>query len=506
MKKELHYDISVCDVIPTHPIWNKMLSIGSAEDLLRSEIQDHIVLLKAAFDFEYVRFWSPFTKELLIDVNDPKHDYNFSKLDYIFDFLLQQGLKSHIELIPKPKRIQKNSDEAIIYKENAPFHSIDDWEFLIDAFMKHIIYRYSKAVISEWRMEIWKKESEIEGVDNSRQYFDTFSTTYRIIKKYCENIQVGGCGLQTYLHSEYPDDFMRKFYRNWDDEAIKPDFISIMSYPYEYNSKLTPINPVSKRSTNFSHTKQGVENILDILSPLEIGQLPICVAEWNLTISDRNFINDSCFKGAYIIKTYIELYGCVDEMAYFIGSDHTSEFYDTNVPLYGGTGLITRDGILKPAGFALDFLNRSYPYFIEKGDNYFITTDNFDSYGIVCHNCKELNYNYYNTDENKIEKENISKYFEDNDPLDLHFHFKNITDGTYQIKIYKINGSHGSVLKLWEEMDYEQDISSQDIRYLRRVCEPNLTIKKCIAKHNCIDLDLNMSANEIAFINLSRRE
>ena len=29
---------------------------------------------------------------------------------------------------------------------------------------------------------------------------------------------------------------------------------------------------------------------------------PVYVTEWNLTISDRNYINDTCFKGAYVVK------------------------------------------------------------------------------------------------------------------------------------------------------------------------------------------------------------
>ena len=38
---------------------------------------------------------------------------------------------------------------------------------------------------------------------------------------------------------------------------------------------------------------------------------PVYVTEWNLTISDRNYINDTCFKGAYVVKKYSGLLSIV---------------------------------------------------------------------------------------------------------------------------------------------------------------------------------------------------
>lgn len=82
---------------------------------------------------------------------------------------------------------------------------------------------------------------------------------------------------------------------------------------------------------------------------------PVYVTEWNLTISDRNYINDTCFKGAYVVKNILDCYPLCEGMALFQGSDRISEYYDSHDMLYGGTGIITKDGILKPAGFAFDF-------------------------------------------------------------------------------------------------------------------------------------------------------
>ena len=37
-----------------------MINIGAASDLLQSDMQEHVLILKNELKFEYVRFWSIF--------------------------------------------------------------------------------------------------------------------------------------------------------------------------------------------------------------------------------------------------------------------------------------------------------------------------------------------------------------------------------------------------------------------------------------------------------------
>jgi beta-xylosidase len=228
------------------------------------------------------------------------------------------------------------------------------------------------------------------------------------------------------------------------------------------------------------------------------------ITEWSFSVSDRNYINDTCFKGAYIMKNVINLYGLVDEMAYFHGTDRVTAYYDSNDLLYGGNGLVTKDGILKPAGFAFEFLKGLYAYYIGKGENYLITTDRHDAYEIVCHNQKKLNYNYYFSGEDEIEKEHIWKYYENREPLNLQLELEDIKNGTYQIKISRINESSGSVLDIWGDMDYESELSRNDIKYFRRVCEPKLTIQKAEVRDHTLRLHIPMEVNEIALVRIKK--
>ena len=214
----------------------------------------------------------------------------------------------------------------------------------------------------------------------------------------------------------------------------------------------------------------------------------------------RNFINDTSFKGAYIIKNTLDLYGMVQQMGYAVGSDRQDISFDTNELLFGGGGLLTKDAVMKPAAFAYDFLKRLFPYFIGKDGHMLITTDQHDNYGIVCHNQQELNDNYYLTPEVSMEKEAMWKYYKDRNKLTVCISLDRVTDGVYQIKIYRINDSYGSVMKVWSDMGYEAELFRDDLKYFRRICEPNLTIRKTEAREGNLRIEEQLQPNEIMFI------
>lgn len=490
---------SVCEEKELPRYWGRMLNVGSAADLLRSEIREHVMLLKEALKFEYVRFWNLFSKEMLISL-DGSGEYNFSRLDSVLDFVLAQGLKPHIEIGQKPKvivfAVQKSEYEGTT--KDVPFPDEEKWQDVLTAMMQHLARRYGRAELDTWRMELWFNECEWGRPGTSDTYFRLFEILYRTVRQYSDSLEVGGCGIRL----DCKLDSRREFYRRWKAREIQPDFLSIIYFAYDRGEEQQDM--YAKRSTDDACMKHWLEREIDLLNEAGLGNIKRYLTEWNLTFSERNYINDTCFKGAYIIKNILDLYGMVDDMGYFIGSDRISESYDSQELLYGGTGLMTRDGILKPAGFAFEFLQRLYPYYIGKGANYLITTDRHDSYGIICHNQRKLGYIYYLTKEDELEKESLWKYFEDRDTLDLQLELNDLPNGTYQIKTYCINIKNGNVMNIWKEMAYEKELSRNDIKYFRRMCEPKLTIRKQDVEDAALKLNIPMQYNEIAFIRVRK--
>ena len=50
----LDYEIEAGEIQNLNPGWNQLLNIGAAKDILKSEIQEHIYLLKTSLKFKYV--------------------------------------------------------------------------------------------------------------------------------------------------------------------------------------------------------------------------------------------------------------------------------------------------------------------------------------------------------------------------------------------------------------------------------------------------------------------
>ena len=63
--------------------WEDTINIGTASDLLKSDVREHVLDLKELLNIRYVRFWNIFSKGMLIAPKADEENYNFAKLDAI---------------------------------------------------------------------------------------------------------------------------------------------------------------------------------------------------------------------------------------------------------------------------------------------------------------------------------------------------------------------------------------------------------------------------------------
>ena len=359
------------------------------------------------------------------------------------------------------------------------------------------MYSLKRIAPENWRIEIWLDERKEPGKNTQKEYFEWFNHACRVIRRY-STMEIGGYGIRV----DYEDMQIVDFLKEWKNQEYQPDYLSAICFAYERGEN--KMDYYAKRSLDNEFLLHKIQTMKKLAGKAGMGEVKFYITEWNLSISDRNYINDSCFKGAYVIKNILDAYGKIDELDYFLGSDHVAEYFDSNALLSGSMGLLSKDNILKPAGFAYDSLKRLYPHYIGHGENYLISTNRHHAYGIICHNQKPLNYNYYFTDENQIDREHIWKYFDDKDKLELHFTLNRVERGEYQMKVYRVNEKSGSILDIWAELGYEKELSRDDIKYFRRVCEPKLTMQKCETEKDVLKFAVSLEANEIVFIKLNK--
>lgn len=473
--------------------WRNIINFGDASNLLHSTMREHLMLLHQALGFEYVRFHSLFTEEFYI--RPDQEEYNFTQIDSVLDFILEQDMKPFIDLGVRPKMVVHEVGFSELERDSSMnLYTVESWEHLIRSFVRHVAKRYGQNVMDDWKMELWFDEEWRNDIEKGDLYLEMFGVTYDAVKAVNRNIQIGGYGIRMDVGHRRRLEFLKK----WNTSHCRPDFLTVMFYGYKRGNDETEQS--ASRVTDNDVMLHLIKKEKELIEHAGMSDLPLILNEWNLTPSVRNYINDTSFKGAYIIKNTLDLYGVVQQMGYAVGSDRQTLSFDSGEMIFGGGGLLTKDAIMKPAAFAFDFLNRLFPYFIGKNSHMLITTDRHDNYGIVCHNQQLLNYNYYLTPEASMDKTSMWKYYKDSRKLELHIRLDGVTGGSYRIKIYRINEKYGNIMKVWSDMDYENDLSRNELKYFRRICEPNLTIRKAEAKDNTLEIHEEIMPNEITFI------
>lgn len=482
--------------------FNTAINIGQASDLLNHEVRKQLLQMKETMHFKYVRFWSLFSSQIMMRKDARIGFYNFSYLDNILDFLVGNGLKPFFDMEEKIRRVNKTHKDFLVYdKKDNQIESIQSWEEFIRQFITHLVRRYGLEEVNTWKLEMFFGGYRIKNMDPIDSYFYIFKCSYSIIKKYAPSLEVGGCGF-------FPDYLKhikkkgRRFWEEWIQKAPLPDFISFMIFAY--TADLEEMDHFDKKSGDPEYLKNNIRKMKEELKKYGLSNLKMYITEWNLTVSDRNKLNDNCFHGAYVIKNIIDVYGEVDMLCYFIGTDLYTEYSDTIWLMHGGQGLLTRNGITKPSGFAFRFLKKLKPYYIDKTDNCLLTTDRRNQYSLVCHNMKNLNYYYYLQSDETLDWEKLWKNFTDSNPLTLDLYLQGAQNGEYQMTIQKINEKSGSIQDIWADLEHIQDLSDSEIRYLHRAVVPRMLVKKFVVEDGHIHLELHMRANEIAFINLER--
>ena len=347
-----------------------------------------------------------------------------------------------------------------------------------------------------WYFEQWSGE-DFERLSYDDYFWDVFDTVCQVAKSHSGAIRVGGGGVGI----QYGSVNLQKLVNDWESKRYKPDFISLYCYPYIKGDEEG--TAYARQSTDRDFLKNQLEMAESIIAASPLKDVEIHVTEWSLTISNRNILNDSCYKGAYILKSIVDCLDKVGVLGYWMGSDLFAEHLDSNRLLFGGCGLVNACGIKKPAFYAYRFLNYQGKYLLFKGKNSLVTTNGNNNYSIVCHNYRHLNYKYYLKKENDLEVGKAYQLFEDNQALKLNCRFTNMKNGKYKIKTYSISDEFGNIQEEWLKIGDADTLSKSEIEYLKRICTPHIRIRTCQVEKNVLNFETRMQAQEIQYIHIS---
>jgi beta-xylosidase len=489
---------------PLNRCWSKAVNMGSMDDMSTANVQFQLQYLCKELKFKYVRIWSVFTKPMAICDGKRIGNYNYTAMDGVLDFLVQNHLCPWFDFTARPNANVRAADDLVWYRnDNIEFQSRRAWEALFEDFLHHIVKRYGIDEVKNWYFEI--------GMDmfhgDCRTYEEpdfSFANVYRFACEKVRQIIPGAFfGLSAAVANAQPEQKVA-LYQNWIAQGHEPDFISFFLFPYipHLGAQRTAENAFVRSPDEQAFEKQLVL-MKDIMNGIGLGNSRLFISEWNISVSTRSFLNDSCFRGAYMCRKAIAAMESVEMMAVWMGSDWNSNYYDTYGVVNGGGGLLTRDGIRKPAYYALQFLGRLGDQVLSTGENYILTQRHTDSYMLLCYNMNWYSPKYFMQVENLEQPEILCDSFEKEIELSMNLVLNGVNENcTYVVKKRSISSEHGSILNEWERFNFDTKLERADIKYLQEICIPHLEIERIQAVRNKLKLSVSLKSQEFAIYHI----
>ena len=472
---------------------NTIMNIGETPAVCDAEIQKHILLLKDELKISYVRIWNLFSDKFAITANLDGDNFNFFYLDSVLDFFVQNNIALFLDLGQR-KRVIKASSKSEVYleKESHQPRNIAQWENLLRHFMKHLLRRYGTAVLEKWIFEFpWNLEPYYQ---DDYDYVTAYSKGRSIVKELVSNAAVAGLSPNIAVNEAQLIDSLRKMKK----EGIFPDIVTMRVF-MDLEPQL--MEGVSYQKENsFLYARQFVERIIRMVRDENLS-CKFCISEWSNSVANRAMIQDSCARGTTVINFVEGMSELVDMMGFWHGTDAVDVFYDTKKLIFGGGGLLTKDGIKKPSFYAFRFLNQLGGELLKTGRNYLITKDS--SGRIVClfYNQREYSYSYYLKDE--TEHEDLSRLFQSEEKVILEIELSNMErNGEYLIKEEVVNSSNGSIQDEWKKLGNQEELRKSEIQYLKNICIPRIYMKHFICAEGRLRFHIELEPHEMRLIHI----
>ncbi len=343
---------------PFPHFWEQTFGSGRAILSLRESYRQDLRTVKAATDFQSIRFHGIFNDE--VGLYDPDRQvknpglaaqaandasvYNFSYVDQIYDGLLENHVRPFVELSFMPKKLaaDPNMLHAFWYKPDvSPPKDYKLWDDMIRAFAQHLIQRYGIAEVSTWKFEVWN-EPNLDfwgGRPNQPTYFELYDHTARALKSVSPKLLVGG-------PSTAQAAWVTPFLAHVKEVNAPIDFVSTHVYA---NDNALDVFQTKEDIPRDQMVYRSVKKVHDQIASSPYPTLPLIFSEYNASYANEPNITDSDYMGPWLANTIRQCDGIVQNMAYWAFSDVFEEQGVVRSPFYGGFGVLAADNIPKPA-------------------------------------------------------------------------------------------------------------------------------------------------------------
>ena len=319
--------------------WEACAGSGHASLALRAEWQKDLELVHRQAGIRAVRFHGVLDDDMAVctgvDSSGPRTNFLF--VDEVYDRMLEIGVKPYVELSFMPGPLASSQNTILWYRGNtSPPRDLREWRQLVAAFAGHLVDRYGREEVAQWRFECWNEPNLSFWAGSQRQYFDLYRHTAAALKSVDPRLQVGGPATAQMM-------WITEFLADCARHRTPVDFVSSHIYPddpqqnvfgHDFGYPPDQVMPRAMRRAN--------EQIKASAYP----QAPLVISEW------------SSMDPAFIAQMIRDCAGLADTMSYWTFCNVVEEQGPNRRFMNDAYGMIGTRGIQRPAFRTFALLHR----------------------------------------------------------------------------------------------------------------------------------------------------
>jgi xylan 1,4-beta-xylosidase len=471
------------------------LSVGSdfPGTLIRADSQAQLQTALAELGFRYLRFHAIFHDVLQISRRvDGRIAYDWTKLDELYDDLLAKHIRPFVELGFTPEAMKTSNQTIFYWKGNTSHPDRSAWHELIDAFVRHVRSRYGEDEVRQWFFEVWNEPNLSgfwEGADQNA-YFDLYALTANTIKEIDPSLRVGG---PSTAGAAWVSDFLA--YAK--EHKVAVDFVTTHTYGVDGGFLDENGESDQKLSSSPNAIVADVRRVREEISRSAFPHLPLYFTEWSTSYNPRDSVHDSYICAAYILAKLKATQGLVQGMSYWTFTDLFEEAGPPPTPFHGGFGLLTREGIRKPAYFAYKYLHALRGREVATSDpQSFVSADASGTTVLI--------WDWKYPDQKVSNRSFYTKVQPTTDAAPVELAFRALASGKSKLQIRRTGFRRNDAYTAYLEMGAPKDLSEDQVKRLTALTsdEPESEREVTIARDGKFTLAVPMRENDVVLITL----
>lgn len=480
-------------------MFKECIGAGRANEGLRADWQQQLLITKQDCDFKYIRMHGLLTDDMAVYKEDRQGNpiYNFQYIDVLYDYILEIGMKPFVELGFMPSALASGEQTIFWWRGNVtPPKDYTKWEDLIRNLTQHWTERYGEEEVKTWYFEVWNEPNLTPGfwTGTQEEYFKLYKHAAIAVKSVNSEYKVGGPATAGAVWEPEMIEFCRK-------NSVPVDFISTHAYGVDVGYLDEFGGTGTLLSKNDWSVSQDVIQSRKEISESAMPNLELHYTEWSSSYTPADPLHDSYHEAAYILNKIKQIGSAANSMSYWVFTDIFEEAGPRFTPFHGGFGLMNTQGIKKPAYHAYSFMNKLGDTELENVDNASWASKNDKG------DFQILFWDYTHTLPDSIN--NQEYYIRDLPAKDkgmVNINISGIPEGNYHMEIYKIGYMHNDPYTLYYQLGKLARLTKRQVEFLKSSSTGNPEISELIriTPNGCFKREFPLHENDVCLIYLKK--